>query len=280
MALTNNLKPILDQPVWEWARFAPTVTSSLSALTTSEDGNDRYMYYLVGNVFYRYDTITDTYMQLATPSNPVTALTMRYSKYAGNRGRVLSQVSTTKLKLPYISGGNMLTGTAIKILSGAGAGQERTITSVDTEVIEDSGLPTSTSTSVITDTTKKWKVNQWVGYNCRITFSTGVQLQRTILYNTVDTLWFSDSNHQPYEPFDNVGFTTSPVATGGSQSHFVITSQTVTLNSALTVSTNDTSRFMVQTGVIWLLSSTTTSPFFTWQMYDIANDIAIVMILL
>jgi hypothetical protein len=273
MALTNTLKTVLDQPVWEWARFAPTATSSLSALTTSEDGNDRYIYYLVSNTFYRYDTVTDTYMQLATPSTPVTALTMRYSKYAGNRGRVLSQVSTTKLKLPYISGGNMLTGTTIKILSGAGAGQERTITAVDTEVIEDSGLPTATAVSFITDTTKKWKVNQWVGYNCRITFSTGVQQQRTILYNTIDTIWFSDSNYQPYEPFDNVSFAISPVATAGAQSHFVITSQTVTLNSALTVNTNDTSRFMVQTGVIWLLSSTTTAPFFTWQMYDVANDI-------
>jgi hypothetical protein len=274
MALTNNLKPILDQPVWEWARFAPANTTATSGLCTSEDGDSRYMYYLVGTLFYRYDTITDTYLTLASPiSSPVTALSLRYSKYSGNRGRVLSQVSSTKLQIPYIGGGSMLVGDNIVIRYGAGAGQERTITSVDPEVVHDSGLCTNTSTQFITDTTKKWKINQWVGYNCRVTFSTGVQLQRTILYNTVDTIWFQDTNLQHYEPFDNVNFSTAPIATAGSQSSFIITSQNVNLNSALTVPTDSTSRFIIQTGTIWLLSSTTVAPFFTWQMYDIANDI-------
>jgi hypothetical protein len=274
MALTNNLKPVLDQPVWEWARFAPVATSALSGLCTSEDGDTRYMYYLVNNIFYRYDAITDTYLQLATPLvAPITALSMKYSKYSGNRGRVLSQVSTTKLKIPYIGGGTMLNGNNLLIRYGAGAGQERTIVSVDPEFIEDSGLCTNAATSFITDTTKRWKPNQWAGFNCRVTFSTGRQLQRTVLYNTVDTLWFGDPNYHPYEPFDTVGFSTAPSFAAGSQSHFVLTSQTVTLNSALTVNTNDTSRFIIQTGTIWLLSSTATAPFFSFQMYDIANDI-------
>lgn len=275
MALTNNLKPILDQPVWEWARFAPTVTSALSGLCTSEDGDARYMYYLSNNVFWRYDTVTDTYLQLATPLvAPVTALSIKYSKYSGNRGRVLSQVSTTKLKIPYIGGGTMLNGDNIVIRYGAGAGQERTIVSVDPELIEDSGLVTNTSLAFITDITKKWKPNQWVGFNCRVTYSNGRQLQRTILYNTVDTLWFTDGNYQPYESFDNVGFNpTPPTAVAGAQSSFIITSQVVTLDSPLTVNTDNTSKFIIQTGTIWLLSSATTAPFFTWQMYDIANDI-------
>jgi hypothetical protein len=274
MALTNNLKPILDQPVWEWARFAPANTSSISGLCTSEDGDNRYMYYLIGTLFYRYDTITDTYLQLSSPiTTPVTAISLRYSKYSGNRGRVLSQLSSTKLQIPYIGGGSMLEGENIVIRYGAGAGQERTVTSVDPEVIHDSGLVTSANTTTITDTTKKWKTNQWVGYNCRITFSTGVQLQRTILYNTVDTVWFTDGNYQPYESFDNVAFSQAPIATAGSQSSFIITSQNINLNSALTVPTDSTSRFIIQTGTIWLLSSTTAAPFFTWQMYDVANDI-------
>jgi hypothetical protein len=274
MALTNNLKTVLDQPVWEWSRFAPTTTSAQSGLCTSEDGDVRYMYYLVGSLFYRYDAITDTYMQLSSPlTAPATALSLIYSKYSGNRGRVLSQVTTSKLKIPYIGGGSLLTGANIVIRYGSGMGQERTITSVDPEVVEDSGLCTTASATAITDTTKRWKPNQWVGYNCRITFSTGVQLQRTILYNTVDTLYFSDTNYQPYESFDNVGFSTAPIATAGSQSSFLITSQNVNLDSPLTVSADTTSKFIIQTGTIWLLSSAGTSPFFTWQMYDIANDI-------
>ena len=274
MALTNNLKPILDQPVWEWARFAPASTTPTSAMCTSEDGDSRYMYYLVGTTFYRYDTITDTYLQLASfPLGTVTTVALRYSKYSGNRGRVLSQVSSTKLQIPYIGGGSMLTGDNIVIRYGAGAGQERTITSVDPEVIHDSGLCTNTSTILITDTTKKWKPNQWVGYNCRVTYSTGVQLQRTILYNTVDTVWFADSNYQPYEPFDNVGLSVAPSSTAGSQSSFIITSQNVNLNTPLTVPTDGTSRFIIQTGTIWLLSASATNPFFMWWMYDVANDI-------
>lgn len=274
MALTNNLKPILDQPVWEWARFAPVANSAISGLCTSEDGDSRYIYYLVGANFYRYDTVTDAYLILGSPiTTPVTALSLRYSKYSGNRGRVLSQVSSTKLQIPYIGGGAMLAGANIVIRYGAGAGQERTITSVDPEVIHDSGLATNANTLNITDTTKKWKPNQWVGYNCRITYSTGVQLQRTILHNTVDTVWFTDSNYQPYEPFDNVGFLTTPSSAAGTQSSFIITSQNVNLDAPLTVPTDNTSRFIIQTGTIWLLSSIASAPFFSWQMYDVANDI-------
>lgn len=274
MALTNNLKPILDQPVWEWARFAPSATTALSGLCTSEDGDNRYMYYLVGAIFYRYDTVTDTYLQLASPiTAPITALSLRYSKYSGNRGRVLSQISPTKLQIPYIGGGSMLAGDNFLIRYGAGAGQERTISSIDPEVIHDSGLCTSATVTALTDTTKKWKPNQWVGYNCRITYSTGVQLQRTILYNTVDTVWFSDTNYQPYEPFDNFNLSVSPSSTAGSQSSFLITSQNINFASPLTVPTDSTSKFIIQTGTIWLLSSAAASPFFTWQMYDVANDV-------
>ena len=274
MALTNNLKTVLDQPVWEWSRFAPVTTSAQSGLCTSEDGDIRYMYYLVGSTFYRYDAITDTYMQLSSPlTAPSTALSLLYSKYSGNRGRVLAQINSSKLKIPYIGGGNLLTGNNIIIRYGSGAGQERIITSVDPEVIEDSGLVTAASAVAFTDTTKRWKTNQWVGFNCRITFSTGVQLQRTILYNTVDTVYFNDTNYQPYESFDNVGFSTAPTTVAGSQSSFLITSQAITLNSPLTISADTTSKFIIQTGTIWLLSSAVSSPFFTWQMYDVANDI-------
>lgn len=274
MALTNNLKPVLDIPVWEWSRFAPTATSAQSALTTSEDGDDRFMYYLVGTLFYRYDAITDSYLQLSSPNTaPVTALSLRYSKYSGNRARVLSQVNTSKLKIPYIGGGNLLVGKNLVIRYGSGIGQERIITDVDQEFVDDSGLCTSAGASFVTDTTKRWKTNQWAGFNCRITFSTGVQLQRTVLYNTVDTLWFTDATYQPYESFDNVGFSTAPIITAGSQSSFLITSQVVTLNTPLTVSADTSSKIIIQTGTIWLVSSAASAPFFTWQMYDVANDI-------
>ena len=274
MALTNKLKTIVDQPVWEWTRFSPVNSSATSYMATSDDGTNRYIYYINGSAFYRYDTISDTWMQLASPvTAPATTLALKYTKYGGNRGRVISGVSSTKIRIPYICGGKGLVGSTIKIIAGTGAGQERTLSAVDTEFVHDSGLATTASASAITDTTKKWKVNQWVGYTCRVTFNTGATLQRTVIYNSVDTLTFSDANYQPYEPFDNQTFAVAPVATAGSQAHFVLTTQDITVGSAFTVTPDSTSRFVLETGVIWLLSSATANPFFTWQMYDVANDI-------
>jgi hypothetical protein len=273
MALINKLKTVLDQPVWEWTRFAPTNTSAISYLATSDDGSDRYLYYIVGSLFYRYDCISDTWMQLASPIvTPVTTVALRYSKYAGNRGRVISNLTSTKIRIPYISGGKELVGKTIKIIAGTGAGQEKTINAVDAEFIHDSGLATSATANLLTDTTKKWKINQWVGYTCRVTYNTSATLQRTVIYNTVDTLTFADSNYQAYEPFDNQGFSVTPSITAGVQTHFVLTTQDITVNSAFSVTPDDTSRFLLETGVLWLLSSATSNPFFTWQMYDVAND--------
>ena len=118
MPFSNNLKPQVDIPVWEWCRFAPTTTSAISTMTTTEDGENRFIYYLVGSVFYRYDTYADTWMQLASPNvAPATTVSMRLTMNRGFHGRVLNATSST-ITIPGLRG-NIFNGKKLRILQGS-----------------------------------------------------------------------------------------------------------------------------------------------------------------
>ncbi len=95
MPLTNNLKQQVDLPVWEWCRFAPISTTSVSALTTSRDGSNRYLYYLSSTQLYKYDTIGDAWSVLSVGPTPSVAMSLKYVKNKGYRGNVLSATSST-----------------------------------------------------------------------------------------------------------------------------------------------------------------------------------------
>jgi hypothetical protein len=274
MAFTNKLKPQLDLPVWEWCRFAPTATAALSALATADDGNARFIYYISGSLFYRYDTYADTWQQLATPNTaPATVLALRYTGFRGYHGRVLSATSTT-VQIPGLRG-PVFDGKTLKIMSGTGMGQERVLTYTG-ETIHDAGVITATTTSTLADSTKKWKFNQWSGYLVGITFGTNATQYKKILYNDATTLYISDANLQPHDPWNNQIFVAAapyalPVTTAGSQAHFQIISQTYSVSS-WTVTPDYTSNFTTTTGGLYLLSSAAAAPFFTLQYYDIAHD--------
>lgn len=272
MPVTNNIKKQVDLPVWEWVRFVPNTNNvATSATTTLEDGSGRYIYHLYNNQLWRYDTISDMWHYLQpSPVSSLTVLSIKYSKNGGNRAKVLSTNGTNKITSQYFAGGNALVGTSLEIVSGVGANQVRTITAVSDEIINDSGLTTSAAATFITDTAKNWKVNQWVGYTCRLTFGTGWSTQRTIIYNSTNTLYFQDGSYSQYEPFDNTPFVTAPVATAGLQSHFTILSQELTVNSNFTVAPNTNSRFLLETGAIWMVTSL--AGYFYFYMYDVLND--------
>lgn len=275
MSLTNKLKPVVDLPIWEWMRFngGGAVTDTTS-WTTAEDGSDRYIYQMRANTMWKYDTVTDTWMQLSSANaTPATFSSITYSKYAGNRVRVLQYIDSTTLKLPYVSGGSFLAGKGTRVYFGAGNNQENTILTVSNEVIEDYGVATTANTVQITDTLKKWKINQWAGYTCKIVFGTGAVQQRTILYNSIDTLYLSDTNYQAYEPFDNQVFLTAPSATAGAQSHFEIVSQIYTFQNPFAVPLDRTSKMVIFSGGVWALGGLAAAPRFSFQMYDVATDI-------
>ena len=275
MGVINNIKPVVDLPIWEWMRFnAAGVATDTTTWTTAEDGSDQYIYQMRGATMWKYDTISDTWMQLTSaPAAPSIFASITYSKYAGNRARVLQYVNSTTLKLPYIAGGTYLNDKGVRVYFGTGSSQENTIQSVSNEIIEDYGVATSATAAAITDTTKKWKINQWAGYTCKIVFGTGAVQQRTILYNSIDTLTFTDTNWQAYEPFDNQGFAVAPSASAGAQSHFEIVSQNFTFKNSFTTPLDRTSKVIIFSGGVWAFGTQTAAPRFNFQMYDVATDI-------
>jgi hypothetical protein len=277
MTLVNNLRQKLDQPVWEWCRFAPTATQALSALCSGDSLTERYMYYLSGTTFYRYDTVTDAWQLLASPNTAtLTVQSMRYSSYGGYRFRAIAAPSSTTIQCAGIAPGN-LNGKTLRIMSGTGAGQQATISTVSAATIADHGVVTSAASTSIGDTTKHWSINQWVGYQVRIVFDTGVSQVRKVIYNDTQNLYFSDANYQAIDPWSNTGFAATapfalPINTAGSQSHYAIESHIMTISTPWTVNPDYTSRFVVLSGAVWLVSSSATAPFFTHQVYDVASD--------
>lgn len=284
MSVTINLKKQVDLPVWEWTRFAPASTTALSTLTSPDVVQDnRYLYYLVGGTgFYRYDTITDTWQTLNYPTYssginaPLTVLSTRHSSYGGYRGRILSGTTTTLL-MPAIYG-NILSGKTMRIYNGAGAGQEKIITSVSEPNIYDFGVVTSATVNVLTDTTKKWKWNQWSGYQVAIIYGTGQTQRRKVLYNDATSLTFYDINYQAIDSWNNQGFATggaytAPVATAGSQAMYQIEASTVTVDSPFDIVPDNTSRFAVQSGSIWCITSLASGALHALYKYDIAADV-------
>lgn len=290
MSLSNNLKKQVDQPVWEWCRLAPGVSNGASSATAANNSiyhvnHGRYIYYMqgitttagatsVGTGFWRYDTVSDTYQQLAFPPiAPATYSTMQFIGGQGYYGRVISATSNT-ITCAAITG-QILNTYDIRIIGGTGVGQHRVITAVSDPVIADNGtlttLPTTPELSVI-DANKNWTVNQWVGYQVRFVAATGNSVVRKIIYNSSTTLYFADASKyaeelNAYAPI--VTIAGSALTIGASGTQYQIESSTLTVDTAWTVQPDETSRFIIQSGGIWLLSSGTT---YTMQYYDVAAD--------
>lgn len=278
MALQNNLKVQVDLPVWEHLRFAPAVSTSISCACTADNSNfdeeyGRYIYYLISaTAFYRYDTWTDAYVQLSSPPiAPVTWASMKFSGAFGFEGRVLSATSNTMTIPGYY--GNSLKGYFTRIVHGTGKGQERFISSIADAVVGASGIVTAVSTTSITDSTKAWAVNQWQGFNLRITFGSGIGQVRRILYNDATSITFVDVNRYGYD-FNANPAVMSPAlsATAGVQSVYAIESSVATLDSNWLVTPDVTSKFRIFSGKITLVSSAAATPFYTIQDYDIESD--------
>lgn len=283
MPLTNNLlKKQVDLPTWEWLRFSPTTpTAGLSCscsadYTNFNETSGRYIYYLFNATnFWRYDTITDTYMQLASPGiTPLTASSMRFSGAAGYYGKVFSATSTTiNTGMP---GPNIGAGYRIRIISGRGSGQERLITSVSDPIVADFGGASAGAAASLTDSNRAWTFNNWIGCSVRIIGGTGINQVRKILYNSATVLTVADANllptnswAVPISPTVGTAGWTAPAA--GSQ--YQIEYSTITVDTAWDVTPDNTSRFVIQSGGIYLVSGAAATPFLTMQYYSILEDI-------
>jgi hypothetical protein len=278
MALQNNLRVQVDKPVWEWNRFAPAVSSALSCTCAADNSNfntvaGRYLYYLIGTgAFWRYDTWSDSYQQLTSPPTaPVTASSMRFAGSLGYKARVISIPSSTTMQIAGYNG-KALIGFDVKIVGGTGIGQRRQIVAVDDPVVADSGVPTAVAAGSITDTTKAWTINQWVGYQVRITHGVGVGQVRKILYNDATSITFLNTAKYSEELDCNPPLSVALSVAAGSQSLYAIESHVATIDSAWSITPDTTSRILVQSGSIFLMSGAAAAPFYTLQQYDVASD--------
>lgn len=282
-ALTSNtLTRQVDIPLWEWTRFAPAVSTAISSTCAADNGNflpeehGRYIYYLISATnFSRYDTWTDMFQQLSSPPiTPTTFTSMKYSAAYGIEGNVISASSST-ITVPSMTQ-QALVGYDIVIISGAGAGQRRTITSAAEPVTLDTGLVTAVSNTIgslnITDSTKNWIGNQYAGYTLRTTGNSGVSQVRRILSNTNTVITLGDTTQMNKQWNNPAVFSPAIASTAGSQTTYAIESQVLTLDSAWTVTPDSTSVFRIQSGMIIMVSSAASAPFFTLQAYDIISD--------
>lgn len=276
MALVNTLRKKVDLPVWEWCRPTPITTAAGGSLTTSDTGTHQYLYYL-GATFWRYDTISDSWAQLTTPPVAITtAARINYSNYRGYYGRVISSIDSSKIRIAGLVG-NALQGYKIRIISGRGQGQERTITNVDDMIVWDRGLVTAVTTTTplsLTDSTKNWKFNQWRDYQVRIVLGTGIATRQIfkIAYNSNNTIFVADGNYQGLESYTGVfyrAWTTNPATTAGSQTIFQIESSDITVDTPWDIPPDNTSRFLVLSGGIWYMTGGTN---FQMMYYDVLAD--------
>lgn len=274
MAVTVNLKPQVDMPVWEWSRFTPANAAALSGCTRAEGLGGRHIYYLNTNILYRYDTITDTWQTLATGTASRVTSSIEYDADEGYHGRVISCPTTSTLIIAAYNG-NSFVGSKIRIVSGTGAGQEKTISAVSERIVYDYGYATGGAVTSITDTNvtgplyRQWKINQWRDYQVRVFVGTGLSQVRKILYNSGTVLTVSDVNYSTLDAWAICPFVTAPAA----GSLYQIEASTVTVSSPFTVQPDNTSRFVIMGGGIWHFTSVSGTPFFYLQMYDILTDL-------
>ena len=281
--LVNTLRKQVDLPVWEQLKFAPAVSTAPSGATAANNGqynpiHGRYIYFMITAAnFWRYDTWYDSYEQLQTPPiAPATWCDLEFTQTQSIEGLVLGATANTVTIPAYSS--QALQGYDIKIIGGTGIGQRRIITSVAEPIVMDTGVPTAVNNVLgaitITDTTKAWIVNQWAGYQVRISYGIGVGQVRRILYNSATVLTLGDSTISAQNTWCNPNITSPAiVSTAGSQSIYSIEASVCTVDSNWLVTPDITSQYRVESGMIVCISSAAATPFYTLQYYDIVGDL-------
>ena len=303
MVLINKLKPQVDTPVWEWCRLAPAISSAVSATCAADNSTyhvtfGRYIYYFQANAvaatgptgtglvgFFRYDTISDSYQQLAQPPLGSTAFTgMQFAGGQGYTGFVLgSGPGPNTLQVAGLTGQTLKTFD-IRISGGTGFGQNRTITSVSDPTIWDLGTVTATEAvpqRFITDSSKNWAMNQWAGYQVRLVSSSGQSQIRKIIYNNSNTLYWADvtkfaEDPWTYSPLNTIlgSAEVIAVAGGANPTIYQIESSIITVDSNWFTMPDATSRFVVKSGGIWFFTqgASAANSVYYLQYYDVVAD--------
>ena len=272
MSVTSKLKRGVDLPMWEWLRPLPITTTTNSTFATGGKPYARYIYYLptTTNVPFRYDTYTDGYTSITTPPQQQTNPTCtRYNDYHGFTGRMIS--GSASAFVAAVPKGNKCVGKTIRIISGTGAGQVRTITAVSDPNVHSTLSVTGNSTVQIIDGNKTYITNEWRDYGVRIVTNLTTDFRRVLSNTAAGVITFADNR------FSSVGlqWAYSPLPattliTEGSETRVQIESYTVTVNQNWVTQPDNTSVFVIQSGVLWNVNVSTGR--FGFQSYDVLND--------
>jgi len=279
MALVNRLRKQVDQPVWEWMRYTPFTNnvSSTYILPPLKGSGNQYIYAIANTAFYRYDTYSDSWaiINVGVPVSVTSTNTGTWKVDDGYHTYAIAGSGST-ITGAFLAG-ETVKGYKIKVINGLGAGQERTITNVSDPTTFDyltvtAFQNTGASTGFITDSSKKWRINQWRNYQIRVYLGTSQQyFVRTILYNNNDTLYFADANwhaidtHNAYNHGWDSTFLTPSTSYG---SRAVIESSIITLDSPLTTTLDITSECVVKCGTLHYITNTTAGSFFTHYWWE------------
>ncbi len=163
-------------------------------------------------------------------------------------------------------------GMTVSFIVGNGSGSIAAATTIST-ITSGTSFTISASSTFTCGTTSYLiftapGVNKWIGYVVRTIIGTGPVQFRKILYNNATSLTVSDVNFAVVDPWANTPMATAPAA----GTIYQIESSTITVDTAWDVVPDNTSRFVIQSGGIWILSNATAAPFYTLQYYDVLAD--------
>jgi hypothetical protein len=91
MPFQHNLKIGIDLPVYQWLRFLPASSASGCCMCNDERGTNRFIYFIFSATsFWRYDTWSDSWQQLANPPSFTfgAGTAMVFDPSQGTQGRV------------------------------------------------------------------------------------------------------------------------------------------------------------------------------------------------
>jgi|694.fasta_scaffold12166_7 hypothetical protein len=282
MALVNKLRKIVDLPVVEWLRYSPfssAATNTLITPPTADTGSQHYRYFYGTNSTdqWRYDTYSDgwSYFGALLPNSPASTVGGTWKSDDGHHGNML--FATGSVATGSFVNEHAVVGNKIKIIAGTGLGQVKTIVSasapVDVEYMTLTSYTNSgTGLGAITDSSKKWIINQWRNYQVLVYLGTAQQyVIRKVLYNNNDTLFFANAEWHvidPHQAYNMVwdGNSITPSTSYGSRA--VIQYNTITVDTPWTGSLDKTSKYEIQTGILHSIQIISTNGFFLHYWYD------------
>jgi len=274
---------MVDQPVWEWMRYSPFTTAATNILyrfpaAATGSRYNRYIWATTATTMYTYDTYSDSWNTFGTllPNSPASTLGGGWDLSNGHYGYMISATSGSSTAVGAFINESSVVGQKIKIVSGLGVGQERTIVSssqpTNVEYLTPTATYTNTATTVgsITDTTKKWVPNQWRGYQVRAYLGTSQQyFVRRILYNNNDTLYFANAEWHAIDPNQayNHVYDGNSLAVG-TATRCVIQSDSITVDSPWNTNLDYTSKFEIEVGSLVSIQNISTNALFLAYRYD------------